>query len=807
MSDMKSLLRRSAKVVRGLLAGGVLLAVSGCGAEGSDDEQLGSVEQALITVCPAGYPNNGGIIINGTNGIDNLVGTAGGDCIFGFNGPDIIDGAGGDDFIAGGSGDDTIHGGDGNDYIRGETGTDTIFGDAGGDRLLGDEEDDFLDGGDGDDVVKGGIGNDELHGGAGNDSVEGEPGNDVEFGEAGADNVKGGDGNDVIEGGAGIDYLEGNNGDDTVSGGTEDDKVYGFAGNDTLNGDDGNDLMFGGNDDDVLNGGVGNDTLNGEAGADQLNGGIGDDTLNGSIGNDILHGDDGNDRLFGDADNDQLFGDDGDDRLVGGAGVDTISGGSGNDLANETDSVGSVAGDVGNDATVLAATMTGGNGTDACSGMSCELPSPVANCTGCGARRRCATEVGFCIYCQSDSECLAGQQCVPTVGCQPAETNCTNGLDDDNDGDVDCADTDCSASCSGKTTFGGGAGNWHQCALNSSGQVACWGRNNLCQLGNPGETNVPRVVAGLTNPTMVRTGSYNTCAVEAGGTVKCWGSSTDGALGDGGVFTGNCSGVPVTVSGLSGVTQVSTGEYFACAVVGSPGPVYCWGRNIHGNLGNGTAVKSNVPVQVSGITTATAVSAGIQHACALLANGTVACWGRNNRGQVGANFVGGSYIAPATVSGLTGAVSISAGQEYSCSVIRVGGATSLRCWGDNAFGQMGRGTTGGTFGTPQTVLITSPIAVEAGARHACALRQGGEVRCWGLDDEGNVGAGSAAGARPSPVLTSPPLSGMNQLAMGRGISCARNASGAVYCWGDNLYGQVAADSPTDHASPILKGGI
>lgn len=806
---MKSLVSRHAGVIEGAIVC-LALTVSACGGvtTGTDEGELGSVHEELITACPAGYPNNGGITIIGTDLIDNIVGTAGGDCILAKNGPDVIDGLGGDDFIAGGSGTDTIHGGDGNDYIRGETGNDTLFGDAGDDRVLGDEDDDNVDGGDGGDTLKGGIGNDVIHGRTGNDVIEGEAGDDQLFGEEGADNIKGFDGNDTIDAGADNDYAEGNNGADNILGGSGDDKLYGFAGDDIIDGGDGSDQLFGGNENDTLNGGLGADILRGEIGTDQLNGGLGDDTLYGGADGDTLHGNEGNDKIFGEDGNDQLFGDDGDDRMAGGNGLDIMSGGNGNDLSSENNNGGSIAGDSGNDASILAATMTGGNGTDACTGTSCELAAPVASCSACGAGRRCATEVGFCIYCQSDSECAVGQQCVPTLGCRPAETNCTNGLDDDNDGDIDCSDSDCVSNASCRVSaFGGGVGNWHQCALNSTNQVACWGRNNLCQLGNVSESDVPRVVTGITSPTMVRTGSYNSCALEAAGTVRCWGASSNGALGDGGTFTGDCTRTPTLVAGLTTATQVSTGEYYACAVEAA-GTVKCWGRNNYGQLGDGTATNRSSPVAVTGITTAKAVSAGTQTACALLANGTVQCWGRNNRGQLGGGTVGGSNGTPTTVTGLTNAVSISAGQEFACSIATSGGATQLKCWGDNVFGQLGQGSTGGQFGSPLTVSsLTSPIAVEAGARHVCALRQGGDLRCWGLDTDGQVGAGAVASARPLPVFTNPPLTGISQLAMGRLFSCAKSSGGTVSCWGDNQYGEIAADKPTDHPSPTTKAGL
>lgn len=770
-----------------------LLTAAGCGAEGGGfEESVDSSEQPLITSCPAGFPNNGGITIIGTNASETLTGTAGGDCILGHGGNDTINGLGGNDYLVGGAGDDTINAGDGDDTVYGETGADLIFGGAGNDFLDGGDGNDTIHGEDGDDNIRGGEQNDQLFGGAGNDTLRG-------FG-----------GVDFLDGGDGDDYLEGAGHADTLLGGPGNDQLFGNSGDDILDGGDGNDRLYGGTENDTLNGGAGDDQLRGESGNDTLNGDDGNDLLYGGTGNDILRGGLGNDRLFGEDGADQLFGDAGDDQLVGGPGVDTIDGGPGNDLSNEGGEGSSVGGD-GNDALASTLSADGGPGTDACSGTSCELNQPVASCTsnaGCGSGRRCSLDTKICIYCHSDSECTGGGQCVPTVGCSSGEVNCTDGIDNDSDGTTDCADTDCAqneACQAGVTAFGGGGSNWHNCVTTNSGEVYCWGRNNLCQTAGGVQSTTPNLVSGLVSPVAVRSGAYNTCARQADGTVRCWGASTWGALGDGGVFTGNCTRNPVTVAGLSGVSHLGVGGSHSCAVSG--GRVYCWGRGDYGQLGNNTGganVFSNTPVQVSGITTATAVAAGSQSTCALLSNGGVRCWGRNHRGQLGNGTTSNRSQVPVAVTGLSGVAEVEVGQDFACARLT---SRIVYCWGDNAYGQMGSGTSGGVRTTITRNQLQPVVSIELGADHACAILSGGALRCWGRNDDGQVGMGSASAFRASPIGTSPAINDAQAIAVGRQFSCARRATGQVFCWGDNTYGQVASDIPNDHPSPFLKAGL
>jgi len=346
------------------------------------------------------------------------------------------------------------------------------------------------------------------------------------------------------------------------------------------------------------------------------------------------------------------------------------------------------------------------------------------------------------------------------------------------------------------------SGGHHTCSLMAAGGVKCWGSNYYGELGDGTgkDSKTPVGVSRLpSGATAISAGYGHTCALTPGGGVKCWGENGSGQLGDG--TTASYREAPVDVSGLSGeATAIAAGGWHTCAMVAAGG-VMCWGDNYYGQLGDGTRTNRHAPVGVSGLASGVAsISAGRYHTCALMVTGGVKCWGRNVEGQLGSGGAKRWRTTPAGVTGLTsGVAEVSAGGWHTCALLRLGG---LRCWGANSYGQLGDGTTTRRrVPTRVSGLWSGVAAVSAGSWHTCALMDVGAVMCWGNNAYGRLGDGTTT-ERHAPVDVSHLSSGAADISAGTAHTCALVSGGSVKCWGYNAYGQLGDGSRWGSDTPV-----
>jgi len=341
------------------------------------------------------------------------------------------------------------------------------------------------------------------------------------------------------------------------------------------------------------------------------------------------------------------------------------------------------------------------------------------------------------------------------------------------------------------------AGNEHVCAINNDGSIKCWGRGDGGQLGDgtTGMAYTPTSVVSLDSgvDAISTTGDF-TCALTSNGGVKCWGYNVSGNLGNG---TFNNSNIPVDVIGLdSGVQSVSSGGLHTCALIS--GKVKCWGDNFYGQLGNGSDSPSPIPTSVIGLPNdIIAISLGWTYTCALTNTGSVKCWGDNSYGQLGDGTMNSSR-SPVDVVGLSnGVVKISTGQGHTCALINDG---SVKCWGGNNVGQLGDGTFINRS-TPVTVPGLIATTIEIGWASSCALTSGQGARCWGNNAAGQLGNGTNTNS-PTPVKVVNLPDQINAISVGIGHACVITSLNEIKCWGANIFGELGNGSTLQSNTPV-----
>lgn len=272
----------------------------------------------------------------------------------------------------------------------------------------------------------------------------------------------------------------------------------------------------------------------------------------------------------------------------------------------------------------------------------------------------------------------------------------------------------------------------YSCALLDDGSVRCWGSDFSGQLGygspanNVGDNETPGSQPPLNlarSATALSVGRNHACTILDNATVRCWGRGDNGRLGN---------------------------------------------NNVD-NVGENNDPRDDGPVSLGVGRTARAIAAGAAHTCAILDDGSVRCWGLGTDGRlgygntdsIGDNEPPGS-VGPVDLGTGRTAVAITAGEQHTCAVLDDG---SVRCWGLGDDGRLGYGNTT-TIGDSEAPGTAGPVdlgagrsarAISAGTNHTCALLDDGSVRCWGAAGSGWLGYANAdtIGDNESPGSVGP----------------------------------------------------
>lgn len=334
------------------------------------------------------------------------------------------------------------------------------------------------------------------------------------------------------------------------------------------------------------------------------------------------------------------------------------------------------------------------------------------------------------------------------------KTYCWGGLNSVGDGTLGSIARVPAIAAMGREFTSVGYGAVHGCGIEAEAAF-CWGASNgFGLLGNgeaSGSARTPVAVSGGITFASIAVGHSFTCGLTPAGAAYCWGSQLSGWLGDGviGQSNGDIKTTPTPVVGGVTFASLSAGKGHTCGLTAA-GVAWCWGANAQGQLGDGTQTTRAEPVQVTGGLTFTKISAGEWQTCALTAAGKAYCWGHAARVGDATPAVQNKtspYALPTTLS----FTDISAGWSHSCAVATTGAAY---CWGDNYYGGIGNGTSGSTTAQRAVTAVSGGLSfsrIMARSYMTCGVATTGALYCWGENAHGKLGDGTTTN-RTTPTL-------------------------------------------------------
>ncbi len=440
-------------------------------------------------------------------------------------------------------------------------------------------------------------------------------------------------------------------------------------------------------------------------------------------------------------------------------------------------------------------------------------------------------------------ECSGGATCNGGGACWAKQGGAVCGAD------YECVSGVCSSGVCVAVEARVAAGANHTCAIIAGGALKCWGRNSEGQLGlgdtsNRGDTTnemgdaLPVVNLGVgRSARFVAAGERHTCAILDNGQVKCWGLNLHGQLGLGDKVTrGDGSNemgdylAPVSLGTGRTARAIGAGSGHTCALLDN-GQVKCWGRNDLGQLGLGDGNHrgdaagemgdSLASVSLGTGRSATSVAVGGFFTCVRLDTAQSKCWGRNAAGQLGLGDTSDRGITAGAMGDALPTVSlgsgrsvtaISTGWDHACVILDSG---QVKCWGNNASGQLGMGDIAARGDAPGEMGNFLPL-VDLGAGYtakglagmgssSCALLADGEAKCWGLNNFGQLGQGDIVtrgddpaemGDQLQPILVGEGVA-IQALSAGQSHVCAVLDNTGIKCWGRNTYGQLGLEDSID----------
>jgi len=298
--------------------------------------------------------------------------------------------------------------------------------------------------------------------------------------------------------------------------------------------------------------------------------------------------------------------------------------------------------------------------------------------------------------------------------------------------------------------------------------------------------------------------SYHACVVDPVGQVWCWGGASYAeGPGEGSDYFAQAP-FPVLLPDIANAVAVDGGYYHTCVLL-RDGTVQCWGYNFHGELGAGDLGTGDHgiydfanPVQVVNLDSVVALSSAAATTCVVREDGTVRCWGQNSYGQLGNGSAWVDSSTPVVVSDLNNVTAVAVGGSHGCALR---GDGSVWCWGHSS--ALGTGAIDDALTPVEVTGVTDVTQIAAGWSHTCAVLADHTVQCWG-QREGDLG--HPGEYQPTPVSVDG-IDSATTLAAGQGFTCALLQDGTVRCWGYGLQGELGNGANASSWDPVAVAGI
>jgi alpha-tubulin suppressor-like RCC1 family protein len=347
------------------------------------------------------------------------------------------------------------------------------------------------------------------------------------------------------------------------------------------------------------------------------------------------------------------------------------------------------------------------------------------------------------------------------------------------------------------------------CELDNAGRAFCWGENSAgaVGIGSTAQANAPVQVSGDLIFTSLADGpAAHKCGL-VGTTAYCWGENVAGQLGDGTTLRGESrSNVPTPVSGNLAFTQLAVGGMSTCGLTTS-GALYCWGWSGVAGFGQGDDRLGHLfltPVEVETPEPFVKVTLADNAVCGLTAGGTLWCRGDATGGW----NLDDTFHQRTTWSQASGGPWKDVSAAY-IGICALGLDDQAYCAGrDQNLGSLGTGTS---INVLQASLQRVAGGITFASIHnyhfgACGRRETGEVWCWGSNAQGQTGTGTTGS-----VLAPTPIQGItfdSFRPMAFRTNCGKVSNGLVYCVGQNDRGQrgVGARSGAGQPTPVPVSG-